>query len=369
MIITLWTLPRTFYQKDCDVDCVKDCYVYEYGEDDDVPTDSLIFEIVNLFEETGSVRDIPQIFIKQEQGMPLSFVGYDGFDTIVEEIKAEEEADEIEPQPEFLNYSEIEDNNFLPDARTEKKRKRTPKKMWTEGAMRTKKSNQKQRKIPSGKARGEFVCEICNKTCISELGLKLHVSRHIQKPPRSCKYCDEFFPTIYKLKCHIAASHPDIMKTVQEMKENKVKPVFYCSICSKSFPNLSLFKRHSRMHSSTPDVVCDICGQKLKHKTSLADHMTIHTGERPFKCTFPECTRSFRCKVSIDIHMRSHTNERPYICQTCGKGFKDNSSRRVHQLQHTGENPFKCDLCGKTTKQKQNLKSHMRHFHKINIET
>lgn len=38
--------------------------------------------------------------------------------------------------------------------------------------------------------------------------------------------------------------------------------------------------------------------------------MEIHTGHRPYKCTF--CDKSFRYSRSCDLHIRVHRGERPY---------------------------------------------------------
>jgi KRAB domain-containing zinc finger protein len=62
-------------------------------------------------------------------------------------------------------------------------------------------------------------------------------------------------------------------------------------------------------------------------------------GERPYKCSVPECGRAFIQLSNLQQHMRSHcsldkvakNNEKKFICSHCGKGFKGQSSLATHQ--------------------------------------
>lgn len=65
---------KTFYKSNSDVNWVKNNFILEYGAFNDVPTVSLIFEVINLFEETGSVREIPQQNIAEDQKVIYFFV-------------------------------------------------------------------------------------------------------------------------------------------------------------------------------------------------------------------------------------------------------------------------------------------------------
>lgn len=63
------------------------------------------------------------------------------------------------------------------------------------------------------------------------------------------------------------------------------------------------------------------------------------SGERPYKCSVPECGRAFIQLSNLQQHMRSHcsldkvakNNEKKFVCNHCGKGFKGQSSLATHQ--------------------------------------
>jgi uncharacterized Zn-finger protein len=52
---------------------------------------------------------------------------------------------------------------------------------------------------------------------------------------------------------------------------------------------------------------CTICGNNYKHFSDLQRHKLVHSGIRPFKCSFEGCEKTFPKKTSVTNHERTHT--------------------------------------------------------------
>lgn len=66
--------------------------------------------------------------------------------------------------------------------------------------------------------------------------------------------------------------------------------------------------------------------------------MRIHTGVRPYKCTF--CDRAFTQSNDLTLHIRRHTGDKPYVCGICGDRFIQGTALAAHRRmqQHYEEN-------------------------------
>ena len=51
---------------------------------------------------------------------------------------------------------------------------------------------------------------------------------------------------------------------------------------------------------------CPECNYNTAEKQRFKRHFLVHTGEKPFKCNFPGCFKSFRYSSDYKIHMRGH---------------------------------------------------------------
>ena len=133
-----------------------------------------------------------------------------------------------------------------------------------------------------------------------------------------------------------------------------------------SFSRHDGLKTHSKTHeaSGRKKFSCSQCKAELYSKSSLNDHLLIHTGERKFECT--ECKdKAFKTRTDLKSHMRVHSGLKrwAYTCQQCEKRFTTKNSLNIHCLQHTGEKPHLCNLCNKRFTQIGHMKDHTFRVH------
>ncbi|PSN43509.1 hypothetical protein C0J52_13404, partial [Blattella germanica] len=75
------------------------------------------------------------------------------------------------------------------------------------------------------------------------------------------------------------------------------------------------------------------CYKAYSRLENLKTHLRSHTGEKPYMCEYPGCSKAFSNASDRAKHQnRTHSNEKPYVCKApgCTKRYTDPSSLRKH---------------------------------------
>ncbi|KAK7940108.1 hypothetical protein WMY93_003434 [Mugilogobius chulae] len=128
----------------------------------------------------------------------------------------------------------------------------------------------------------------------SHIARKAHEKTHAgyRCPRADCQVNER---TWGRLQKHIAAKHP---------------ATFTCKQCKKEFKKSDALCRHKRLHAShKPVLVCPRQDCKVYFSTTfnLQHHIRkVHLKLEKYKCSFPECTRTFAMRESMNRHLLHH---------------------------------------------------------------
>lgn len=139
----------------------------------------------------------------------------------------------------------------------------------------------------------------------------------------------------------IDLSDPKQLAEFTSMKPRKPKGDFprpiACSHigCGKMFKDNSAMRKHLHIHG--PRVhVCAECGKSFVESSKLKRHQLVHTGEKPYQCTFEGCGRRFSLDFNLRTHVRIHTGDKPFVCpfDACNRKFAQSTNLKSHIVTH-----------------------------------
>ena len=133
-----------------------------------------------------------------------------------------------------------------------------------------------------------------------------------------------------------------------------------CFTSSSVSPNDLEEKRENPQVDEKP-YHCEFCEYCASRKSTLSNHLLIHSGDKPFKCDL--CDYCAADKSALTRHLRTHSDDKPFKCPLCDYCASEKSTLTKHLWTHSDDKPFKCEFCEYSTKTSQGLLQHKKSQH------
>ncbi|KZT23096.1 hypothetical protein NEOLEDRAFT_1070144 [Neolentinus lepideus HHB14362 ss-1] len=86
------------------------------------------------------------------------------------------------------------------------------------------------------------------------------------------------------------------------------KPVIKSKVATSAIEQASQLRR-----KNPAKWLCETCGSTFTRRNNLKGHTTSHKGERPYRCQFPRCDRSFARASDRKRHTKTVHKDDSYV--------------------------------------------------------
>ncbi|XP_014208912.1 uncharacterized protein LOC106639683 [Copidosoma floridanum] len=230
----------------------------------------------------------------------------------------------------------------------------------------------------------DYICH-CGEVFHTKKKLAWHKETHDEKP-KACTYCNERFIHMASLTRHMRRAHnrrfvPDAQRENENVEcpickciylrsslavhmrvHNGERP-YECQVCSKAFSTKWNLQLHKWTHAarSTKPFKCNQCSAAFYRHSDYTAHMNSHRNVRPYTCNY--CGAQFIRKYNCLRHVKEHEENKQYTCEICSKTFHRSYYLKEHLRVHSGQRPYTCHICGKSSSTKSNHNKHVRIHH------
>lgn len=186
------------------------------------------------------------------------------------------------------------------------------------------------------------------------------------EPPVEIKVEDFKFEDETKRTRKIRKKKP--IEQTTKLRLSRPHLVYNCDYCGESIKYKKEMINHMKQHKVNHRYSCKMCQETFKSRRKLLDHSLEVHGVKPkvinelFSCDV--CDMKFDVRSIFETHKLSHDdNARHYICSICSSAFKSVGNLRRHEATHVTTRDFECQHCFKTFKTHLALKVHLEAVH------
>lgn len=153
-----------------------------------------------------------------------------------------------------------------------------------------------------------------------------------------------------------------------KQRQSRAHLVYRCDFCGESIKYKKEIINHMKHHKTNHRYNCKECKSTFTSRKKLVDHSFDIHGTKPkvfkelFSCEV--CDMKFDVRSIYEAHKLSHDdNARNHICSVCSAAFKSVGNLRRHEAIHVTTRNFHCPHCSKSFKTQLALKVHLEAVH------
>ncbi|KAJ6220247.1 hypothetical protein RDWZM_006059 [Blomia tropicalis] len=175
----------------------------------------------------------------------------------------------------------------------------------------------------------------CPYQCADKLFLRVHLLEIHGQLTHRCFHrgCYQSFKQCKELSFHYINDHAESIN----------RRHWPCAQCEKHFDSPKLLSDHVTQFHELGHFRCS-CGEYEIHgnRRSVHSHIQYHHRSPLYRCPEKKCSNSYVRRLDLVNHLRFHYDIKTKRCSLCGKGFVQTCDYKRHMNSHMGHKPYRC---------------------------